>query len=154
MRVKIGDYPLRVGLGNTKGGSITVPLTSCLTGLESAVWQLTFFCFYLQNRLIQYSQTGGQLYSDTSPFSIPWLGRLLWLVLTNTLTFKYCRKSLLYYAHCFIPFYVRNLRMFVISWSVCHWQIFPTFMGKPRRQWSTWKVIHSGRLWPYSQALE
>jgi len=27
--------------GNIKGGSITVPLTSCLTGLESAVWQLT-----------------------------------------------------------------------------------------------------------------
>jgi hypothetical protein len=32
------------------------------------------FCFYLQNRLIQTSQTGGQQYSDTSPFSIPWLG--------------------------------------------------------------------------------
>jgi hypothetical protein len=31
------------------------------------------FCFYLQNRLIQTSQTGGQQYSDTSPFSIPWL---------------------------------------------------------------------------------
>ncbi len=29
------------------------------------------FWFYLQNRLIQNSQTGGQLYSDTSPFSIP-----------------------------------------------------------------------------------
>jgi hypothetical protein len=29
------------------------------------------FCFYLQNRLIQTSQTG-QWYSDTSPFSIPW----------------------------------------------------------------------------------
>ncbi len=28
-------------------------------------------CFYLQNRLIQTSQTGGQWYSDTSPFSIP-----------------------------------------------------------------------------------
>jgi hypothetical protein len=28
------------------------------------------FCFYLQNRLIQTSQTGGQWYSDTSPFSI------------------------------------------------------------------------------------
>ncbi len=27
------------------------------------------FCFYLQNRLIKTSQTGGQLYSDTSPFS-------------------------------------------------------------------------------------
>ncbi len=31
------------------------------------------FCFYLQNRRIQTSQTGGQWYSDTSPFSIPWL---------------------------------------------------------------------------------
>jgi hypothetical protein len=30
------------------------------------------FCFYLQNRLIQTSQTEGQWYSDTSPFSIPW----------------------------------------------------------------------------------
>ncbi len=29
------------------------------------------FCFYLQNRLIQTSQTGGQQYSDTSPFRIP-----------------------------------------------------------------------------------
>jgi hypothetical protein len=55
--------------GNPKGGSINVPLTSCVTGLESAVWQLTFF---LQNRLIQTSQKGGQWYSDTSPFSIPW----------------------------------------------------------------------------------
>ncbi len=27
--------------GNTKGGSIIVPLTSCLTGLESVVRQLT-----------------------------------------------------------------------------------------------------------------
>jgi hypothetical protein len=31
------------------------------------------FCFYLQNRLIQPSPTGGQQYSDTSPFSIPCL---------------------------------------------------------------------------------
>ncbi len=31
--------------GNTKGGSITVPLTSCLTGLEPAVWQVTIFVF-------------------------------------------------------------------------------------------------------------
>ncbi len=31
--------------GNTKGGSIPVPLTPCLTGLESAVWQLTIFDF-------------------------------------------------------------------------------------------------------------
>jgi hypothetical protein len=51
-------------------------LTSCLTGLESAV-QLTIFVFYLQNRLIQTSQTGGQWYSDTSPFSIPCMNLFL-----------------------------------------------------------------------------
>ncbi len=31
------------------------------------------FCFYLQNRLIQTSQTGGQWYSDPSHFSILWI---------------------------------------------------------------------------------
>jgi hypothetical protein len=34
------------------------------------------FCFHLQNRLIQTSQTGGQRYSDTSPLSIPWFNFL------------------------------------------------------------------------------
>jgi len=29
------------------------------------------FCFYLQNRLIQTSQTGGQRYVDTSPLVFP-----------------------------------------------------------------------------------
>jgi hypothetical protein len=36
------------------------------------------FCFYLQNRLIQTSQTGGQWYSDTSPFSFPWHRSSTW----------------------------------------------------------------------------
>ena len=31
------------------------------------------FCFYLQNRLIQTSQTGGQWYNDTSPLVFPGL---------------------------------------------------------------------------------
>jgi hypothetical protein len=31
------------------------------------------FCFYLQNRLIPTSQTGGQWHSDATPFSIPCL---------------------------------------------------------------------------------
>ncbi len=66
LEAKVGLEP-----GNTKGGSVIVPLTSCLTGLESAV-TTDNFCLYLQNRLIQTSQTGGQWYSDTSPFSIPW----------------------------------------------------------------------------------
>jgi len=30
------------------------------------------FCFHLPNGLTQTSQTGGQWYSDTSAFSIPW----------------------------------------------------------------------------------
>ena len=30
------------------------------------------FCFYLQNKIIQTSQTGGQQYSDTCSSSIPW----------------------------------------------------------------------------------
>jgi hypothetical protein len=29
------------------------------------------FCFYLQNRVIQTSQTGDQRYNDISPSSIP-----------------------------------------------------------------------------------
>ncbi len=37
------NNPLKQGI--LKGGSNTVPLTSCLTGLESAVWQPTFFVF-------------------------------------------------------------------------------------------------------------
>jgi hypothetical protein len=36
------------------------------------------FCFYLQIRLIQTRQMEGQWYSDTPPFSIPWLGA--WVV--------------------------------------------------------------------------
>jgi len=37
------------------------------------------FCSYLQNRLIQTSQTGGQWYNDTSPFSIPWLMAIIFV---------------------------------------------------------------------------
>jgi hypothetical protein len=53
--------------GILKGGSITVPLTSCLTGLESAVWQQKFLLLFW---LIQTSTTG-QRYSDTSPLLSP-----------------------------------------------------------------------------------
>jgi len=37
--------------GNTKGGSITVPLTSGLTGLELAVRELTIFVFICKTDL-------------------------------------------------------------------------------------------------------
>jgi hypothetical protein len=55
--------------GTLKGTYCTVDL------LFHCFWNLTTdnFHFYLQNRLIQTGQTGGRLYSDTSPFSVPWL---------------------------------------------------------------------------------
>jgi len=58
--------------GNTKGGSITIPLTSFFDWFGISCMTTDNFCFYLQNRLIQTSQTGGQWYSDISPFGIPW----------------------------------------------------------------------------------
>jgi hypothetical protein len=71
--------------GNTKGGS-TVDLLfdrfgiSCMTADN--------FCFYLQNRLIQTSQTGGQWYNDTSPFSIPCcVSRFTWPVTVQAIMF-------------------------------------------------------------------
>jgi len=54
--------------GNTRGGSITVPFTSCLTG------PIGLACFANKNKICQLSyswfrtsQTGGQCYCDTSP---------------------------------------------------------------------------------------
>ena len=58
--------------GNTKGGSITVPLTSCLTGLDKSVLQIKNKNCQLSYSWFQTSQTGGQWYSDTYPFSILW----------------------------------------------------------------------------------
>jgi hypothetical protein len=56
-----------LNLGILKVGSITVTLTYCLTGLESACMSTNNFYFYLQNILFQTSKTGGQRYSDLSP---------------------------------------------------------------------------------------
>jgi hypothetical protein len=57
----------RLPAGNTTGGSIPVLFDRFGMTTDS-------FCFYLQNRLLQTSQTGGQQYNDASPFSIPWSG--------------------------------------------------------------------------------
>ncbi len=45
LSIKIHTHTHKLTPGNTKGGNITVLLTSCLTGLESAVLQLTIFVF-------------------------------------------------------------------------------------------------------------
>ncbi len=62
------------------------------------------FCFYLRNRLIQTCQTGGQQYSDTSPFSIPWFQHFFLIfnikvVFTLSLchTNKCCREQQLWF---------------------------------------------------------
>ncbi len=59
--------------GNTKGGSMTVPLTSCLNGLELAVWQLTIFVFICKtdvSKLVKQEVNGTVIFP---PFSIPWI---------------------------------------------------------------------------------
>ncbi len=55
--------------GNTKRGKYhcTVDLLFDWFGISCTTFDNCWF--YLQNRLIKTSQTGGQLYSDTSPFS-------------------------------------------------------------------------------------
>jgi hypothetical protein len=57
--------------GNNKGGSITVPIDLLFDWFGISCMATDNFCFYLKTGLIQTSQTGGQQYSDTSPFSIP-----------------------------------------------------------------------------------
>ncbi len=50
-------------------------------------------CFYLQNRLIQTSQTGGQQYSDTSPLVLP----VPWQAIQPSIT--YTQSAGLYNVH-------------------------------------------------------
>ena len=51
-------------------GSITVQLTSFLTGLDSAALLILNKIQIYKFGWIQTSQTGGQLYSDTSPYEV------------------------------------------------------------------------------------
>jgi hypothetical protein len=51
-------------------GDCTVDLLLDWLGISCMTTDI--FSFYLQTRLNQISQTAGQWYSDTSPFSIPW----------------------------------------------------------------------------------
>jgi hypothetical protein len=53
------------------------------------------FCIYLQNRLIQTSQAGGQWFSDTH-FSIPWIGYLfIYLLLVQFFTVVLSQEPLM-----------------------------------------------------------
>jgi hypothetical protein len=63
--------PANIRTGNTKGEKYhcTVDLLFDLFGISYMTTD--YLHFYLQSRLIQTGQTGGQLFSDTSPFSVP-----------------------------------------------------------------------------------
>jgi len=88
--------------GNTKGGRITLPLTSCFDWFGISCMSTDNFYFYLQNRLIQTSHTGGQRYNDTSPFSIPWPMFVLTRSTGLKLILQYYWSSALYYKHTII----------------------------------------------------
>jgi hypothetical protein len=58
--------------GNTKGGSITVPLTSCLTGLDMSVLQTKtkiVTCHTANSKPVKQEVNGTVMHP---PFSIPW----------------------------------------------------------------------------------
>jgi len=65
---------LRIYPGNTKGEVSLYfrPLVWLLWNQLYDNWQLTIFFVLIAKQTIQTGQTGGQLYSDTFPFSVPW----------------------------------------------------------------------------------
>jgi hypothetical protein len=56
---------------NTKGGKYHCTIDLLFDWFGISCMTTDNFCFYLQNRLIQTSQTRGQWYSDTSPLVFP-----------------------------------------------------------------------------------
>ncbi len=73
------------------------------------------FCFYLQNRLIQTSQTGGQRYSDTSPFSIPWTYHLKTTVTPSLILLKRALSSNLKFQNFFRDLTFQTFEKKVVS---------------------------------------
>jgi hypothetical protein len=69
---KAGAYPSDAYLWseNTKGGKYHCSIDLLFDWFGIGCMAIDIFCSYLQNRFIQTGQTGGQLYSDTSPFSV------------------------------------------------------------------------------------
>jgi hypothetical protein len=67
--------PLMFWTENAKGGKYHCTIDLLFDWFGISCMTTDNFCFYLQNRLIQTSQTGGQQYTDISPFSIPCFGQ-------------------------------------------------------------------------------
>jgi hypothetical protein len=101
--------------GNTKGGSITVPLTTCLSGLESAVWQLTIFLFAKQFDTNQSNRRSTVWWYFPFQYS---LVHLIYLIIL-------C-KSIFLQAPSFS--------------NVCVW-FFPCWQQASSNNWSNWTMI-------------
>ncbi len=118
------SYPL-IYPGNTKGGSITVPLTSCLTGLDWSLLQIKNKNCQLSYSWFQTSQSGGQLYSDTSPFSIPWLSECSSLARSLVVTKCTDMKDIIWHTRV-SESYISQIKMkqASVSWELSrcfHW---------------------------------
>ncbi len=61
----------REGAGNTKRGKYHCTVDLLFDWFGISCMTTDNFNFYLQNILMQTSQTGGQWYNDTSPYTIP-----------------------------------------------------------------------------------
>jgi hypothetical protein len=80
------DNPEKTVYGQTresKGGKYHRTIDLLFDWFGISCMNTDNFCFYLQNRLIKTCQTGGQLYSDTSLFCIPWTNDLSYLSSTS-----------------------------------------------------------------------
>ena len=108
------------------------------------------FCFYLQIRLIQTSQTEGQWYCDPSPFSIPCLGQLEWLITSrivsmcewwsrevNTCVLEFFWGSDCLSDDCIIQ---RNI-VSEVAPKLLVYRLYRFF------NWTTCFALFSGRLW-------
>ena len=74
-------------------GSITVQLTSCLTGLDLTKQVNLLFIHHEQSSWIQTNKTGGQAYSDTSPLASKLVFCALWHSINQSKRWSVTRSS-------------------------------------------------------------
>jgi hypothetical protein len=125
--------------GNTKRGSIIVPLTSCLAGLESAVCQLmTIFVFICKTDYLKPVKQEVNRTVILPPLVFPGSGNPGTKTLLRNFNQRNpvagmrripCARLLLYGCKLGTVFTtissLCNLRIGLISLSVCPWQAFP-----------------------------
>jgi len=130
-------------------------------------------CFYLQNRLIQTNQTGGQQYTDTSPFSIPCLLSAMvdsnpqtqdhWSIVIPNITISTYSQCLSWMFSLFwdklskLRVRTRSYTSISISWmsKFCFWKRFQTKKKSWQEELIWWKNDDESfrRIWSLSYSL-